>query len=203
MRSRSGRPKPFSGQISPSGSNLDRSGPAETERATETMHLMMAFMSTHVPRSWRQAMAACVRVHPFDSFAAPAESVFSQLFLFNILTVLQTVQMGPRKKGHKLLPRTLESQTVPAISRATGIATLLLLPHTRSSSPRECTLNNPHAGPLCPHPTHNLGVASATHLLSGRLSSTWPSEEDLRYGVASATHPPSRGPRQDTPPPEA
>ena len=48
----------------------------------------------HVSRSQRQAMAACDRVHPCNSLAAPAESVFSGI-LFNILTALQAVQMGP------------------------------------------------------------------------------------------------------------
>ena len=88
-------------------------------------------------------MAACDRVHPCNSLAAPAESVFSGI-LFNILTALQAVQMGPasvneRPRRAQAASWTLQSQMVPVTSRATEVATLLLLPRPGHSSPHECT----------------------------------------------------------------
>ena len=120
-----------------------RPGPFRTRSGSKSDRDHAPDDGFHVSRSRRQAMAACDRVHPCNSLAAPAESVFSGI-LFNILTALQAVQMGPasvneRPRRAQAASWALQSQMVPLTSRATEVATLLLLPRPGHSSPHECT----------------------------------------------------------------
>ena len=111
----------------------------------------------HVSRSQRQAMAACDRVHPCNSLAAPAESVFSGI-LFNILTALQAVQMGPasvneRPKRAQAASWTLQSQMVPVTSRATEVATAVPCCYCRTPDTAH-PMNALHC-PTCRSPLHS------------------------------------------------